>query len=96
MVSAVVLIECEKGSINKTAEALADMKGITEVYSVAGRVDLVAIIRVAENDDLAKIITNQMLTIPGITRTETLIAFRVFSRHDLEQMFSIGNEVDEA
>ncbi len=95
MVSAVVLIECEKGSINKTAEALADMKGITEVYSVAGRVDLVAIIRVAENDDLARIITNQMLTIPGIVRTETLIAFRVFSRHDLEQMFSIGMDADQ-
>ncbi len=95
MVSAVVLIECEKGSINKTAEALADMKGITEVYSVAGRVDLVAIIRVAENDDLARIITNQMLTIPGILRTETLIAFRVFSRHDLEQMFSIGMDADQ-
>ncbi len=93
MVSAIVLIECQKGSINQTAEALADMKGITEVYSVAGRVDLVAIIRVPNNDQLAEIVTNQLLTIPGITRTETLIAFRVFSKHDLEQMFSIG--VDE-
>jgi DNA-binding Lrp family transcriptional regulator len=90
MVSAIVLIECEKGKINQTAEALADMRGITEVYSVAGRVDLVAVIRVADNDALAQIVTNQMLTIAGITRTETLIAFRVFSRHDLEQMFSIG------
>ncbi len=90
MVSAIVLIECEKGAINATAEALADMKGITEVYSVAGQVDLVAIIRVADNDQLAEIVTNQMLTISGITRTETLIAFRVFSKHDLEQMFSIG------
>ncbi len=93
MVSAIVLIECQKGSINQTAEALADMKGITEVYSVAGRVDLVAIIRVPNNDQLAEIVTNQLLTIPGITRTETLIAFRVFSKHDLEQMFSIG--IDE-
>ena len=92
MVSALVLIECEKGAINRTAEALADMKGITEVYSVAGRVDLVAVIRVADNDQLAQIVTNQLLTIPGITRTETLIAFRVFSKHDLEQMFSIGAE----
>lgn len=93
MVSAIVLIQCEKGSINQTAEALADMNGITEVYSVAGRVDLVAVIRVSNNDQLAEIVTNHMLTIPGITHTETLIAFRVFSRHDLEQMFSIG--VDE-
>jgi DNA-binding Lrp family transcriptional regulator len=90
MISALVLIDCEKGAINKTAEALTDMKGITEVYSVAGRVDLVAVIRVADNDQLAEIVTNQLLTIPGIVHTETLIAFRVFSKHDLEQMFSIG------
>lgn len=92
MVSAIVLIECVKGSINPVAQALADVKGISEVYSVAGRVDLVAIIRVADNEQLAQIVTNQMLHIPGITRTETLISFRVFSKHDLEQMFSIGVE----
>jgi DNA-binding Lrp family transcriptional regulator len=92
MVSAIVLIECEKSAINRTAEALAEMKGITEVYSVAGRVDLVAVIRVADNDHLAEIVTSQLLTIPGILKTETLIAFRVFSKHDLEQMFSIGLE----
>ncbi len=95
MVSAIVLIECEKGKINQTAEALADLSGITEVYSVAGRVDLAAIIRVPNNEKLAEVVTNQMLTIPGITRTETLIAFRVFSRHDLEQMFSIGVEEED-
>lgn len=92
MVSAIVLIECQKGMINQAAEALADLKGITEVYSVAGRVDLVAVIRVADNEQLAEIVTNHLLTIQGITRTETLIAFRVFSKHDLEQMFSIGVE----
>lgn len=92
MVSAIVLIECVKGSINQVAQALADIKGISEVYSVAGRVDLVAVIRVADNDKLAQIVTNQMLQVPGITRTETLISFRVFSKHDLEQMFSIGVE----
>jgi DNA-binding Lrp family transcriptional regulator len=92
MVSAIVLIECEKSKINQTAEALAEMPGITEVYSVAGRVDLAAVIRVVNNDVLAQIVTNGMLNVPGILRTETLIAFRVFSRHDLEQMFSIGAE----
>ncbi len=92
MVSAIVLIECEKGAINQTAEALSDMNGITEVYSVAGQVDLVAVIRVANNEQLAEIVTNRMLSISGILRTETLIAFRVFSKHDLEQMFSIGAE----
>jgi DNA-binding Lrp family transcriptional regulator len=94
MVSAIVLIECEKGTINETAEMLADMKGISEVYSVAGQVDLVAVIRVADNEGLAEIVTNKMLHVPGIARTETLIAFRVFSRHDLESMFSIGLDGD--
>lgn len=90
MVSAIVLIECEKGTISDTAETLAEMKGISEVYSVAGQVDLVAVIRVPDNEGLADIVTNKMLLVPGITRTETLIAFRVYSRHDLESMFSIG------
>jgi DNA-binding Lrp family transcriptional regulator len=92
MVSAIVLVECEKGSINDAAEKLADVPGISEVYSVAGRVDLAAVIRVSNNEQLADIVTSHLLKIPGITRTETLIAFRVFSRHDLEQMFSIGAE----
>jgi DNA-binding Lrp family transcriptional regulator len=92
MVSAIVLVECEKGMINQTAEALADVDGISEVYSVAGRVDLVAVIRVNDNEKLAEIVTQKMLHVPGITRTETLIAFRVFSRHDLDRMFSIGLE----
>ena len=90
MVSALVLIECEKGMIPQTAETLAGMQGISEVYSVAGRVDLVAIIRVPDNDRLAEIVTEKLLVVPGIRRTETLIAFRVYSKHDLESMFSIG------
>jgi DNA-binding Lrp family transcriptional regulator len=94
MVSAMVLIECEKAAINETAEALAALPGISEVFSVAGRVDLVAVIRVPENEQLAELVTNRMLAVPGITHTETLIAFRVFSRHDLERMFSIGFEQD--
>ena len=90
MVSAIILIKCDKASINQTAETLASMRGISEVYSVSGRVDLVAIVRVPNNDSLAHIVTNQMLSVPGISRTETLIAFRAFSKHDLERMFSIG------
>ena len=90
MVSAIVLIDCEKEAVNQTAEALAEMPGISEVYSVAGRVDLVAVIRVQNNEELANIVTKHMRAIPGITHTETLIAFQVFSRHDLERMFSIG------
>ena len=90
MVSAVVLIECQKGMINQAAEKLADLPGISEVYSVAGRVDLVAVIRVSDNDQLAHIVTEQMLLVPGIAHSETLISFRVYSKHDLESMFSIG------
>ena len=90
MVSAIVLLNVERDKVNTVAEKLADMTGISEVYSVAGRYDLVAIIRVRENEQLADIITNHMLKIEGIIKSETLIAFRVFSRHDLESLFSIG------
>ena len=90
MVSAVVLLTVERARINDVAETLAGMKGVSEVYSVGGRYDLVAIIRVNDNDSLAELITNQMLLVDGIADSETLIAFRVFSRHDLEKMFSIG------
>lgn len=92
MVSAVVLLNVKRGSINEVAAQLADMSGVSEVFSVGGRFDLVAIIRVSHNDALAELVTEQMLKIDGITDSETLIAFRVHSRHDLEAMFSIGME----
>jgi DNA-binding Lrp family transcriptional regulator len=94
MVSAIVLIECQKSLINEAASVLAEIPGISEVYSVAGRVDLAAIIRVANNEKLAEIVTQKLLHVPGITGTETLIAFQVFSKHDLESMFSIGLETN--
>jgi DNA-binding Lrp family transcriptional regulator len=90
MVSAVVLLTVKRGMINEVAETLAGMKGVSEVYSVGGRYDLVAIIRVKDNEALAELVTNHMLLVDGIADSETLIAFRVFSRHDLESMFSIG------
>jgi DNA-binding Lrp family transcriptional regulator len=90
MVSAVVLLTVKRGKINDVAENLAGMKGVSEVYSVGGRYDLVAIIRVKDNDTLAELVTNHMLQVKGIRDSETLIAFRAFSRHDLESMFSIG------
>ena len=90
MVSSVVLLTIKRGKINQVAETLAGMKGVSEVYSVGGRYDLVAIIRVKDNDALAELVTNRMLLVKGIKDSETLIAFRVFSRHDLESMFSIG------
>lgn len=92
MITAMVLLNTERNQVNEVAERLAGMAGITEVFSVAGRYDLVAIVRVKNNEALAEIVTRQMLQIAGITRSETLIAFRVFSRHDLERMFAIGEE----
>lgn len=92
MVTALVLLNVERNKVNEVAGKLADMDGITEVYSVAGEFDLVAIIRVKENEQLAEMVTNHLLKVGGITRSQTLIAFRVHSRHDLETMFSIGME----
>lgn len=92
MVSAVILLMVEKSKVNEVAGKLVELPGISEVYSVAGHYDLVAIVRVRENDQIAEAVTNQMLQIEGIQRSETLIAFRTFSRHDLEAMFSVGME----
>jgi DNA-binding Lrp family transcriptional regulator len=92
MVNAIVLLNVEREKVNEVAEALAEMQGISEVYSVAGKFDLVAIIRVKNNDDLANTVTNHMRKLKGILRTETMLAFRAFSRHDLEHFFAIGSE----
>jgi DNA-binding Lrp family transcriptional regulator len=92
MVSALVLLNIARGKINEVGEQLAEFPGVTEVHSVAGRYDLVAVIRVKDNDSLAALVTERMLGVEGITNSETLIAFRVYSSHDLESMFSIGME----
>ncbi len=92
MVTALVLLNVERNKVNDVAGKLAEMEGISEVYSVAGEFDLVAIIRVKENEALAEMVTNHLLKVGGITRSQTLIAFRVYSRHDLEAMFSIGEK----
>jgi DNA-binding Lrp family transcriptional regulator len=92
MLSAIVLLTTERDKTNKVAEVIADMEGVSEVYSVAGRYDLAAIVRATDNDQLAKVVTEHIRSVPGIASSETLIAFRVYSRHDLERMFSIGME----
>jgi DNA-binding Lrp family transcriptional regulator len=91
-VHAVVLIQCEVDSIPEAAQALAEIDGVSEVYSVAGEFDLVAIVRVAEHDQLATVIPGGIAKVEGIERTETLISFQVYSKHDLERLFSIGFE----
>ncbi|NOZ27327.1 MAG: Lrp/AsnC family transcriptional regulator [Chloroflexi bacterium] len=92
MVTAISLLTVERDKVNDVAEQLADMDGVSEVYSIAGRYDLAAIIRVKDNEDLADLVTERIRGVPGIIRSETLIAFRVYSRHDLESMFAIGME----
>lgn len=92
MVSSIVLINCERNKINSVAEQLTALKGITEVFSVAGRYDLIAIVRVPHNDALAELVTNHMLQVDGISASETMMAFKVHSKHDLERMFEIGVE----
>jgi len=92
MVHAIVLLKVERDKVNDIAEQLADVKGVSEVFSVAGRLDLVALIRVRGNEDMAEIVTNHMRKIEGILSTETMLAFQVYSRHDLERIFSIGAE----
>jgi DNA-binding Lrp family transcriptional regulator len=90
MVTAIVLLQVQRDLINEVAEQIIEFKGVSEVYSIAGRFDLVAIIRVKDNEGLAEVVTSQMLKVKGIINSETLIAFRVFSKYDLENMFSIG------
>ncbi len=90
MVTALVLLNVERSKVNAVAEMLAEMNGVSEVYSVAGRYDLVAIIRARDNDQMAELVTGHLLKVEGIIKSETIMAFRVHSRHDLDSMFSIG------
>ena len=92
MVTAFVLINAKRDKIPETAEALNALDGVAEVYSVAGQADLIAVIRVKTNDQLAELVTEHMLRLDGIVATETMIAFRAYSKHDLERLFSIGME----
>ena len=90
MVSAVVLMNIERGEINRVAEQLVELEGVRDVFSVAGRYDLVALLRVPDNQAMADLVTEQILNIPHITQTETLLAFKTYSRRDMEAMFSVG------
>jgi DNA-binding Lrp family transcriptional regulator len=90
MTTAIVLIESERDAMATLGGALADIDGIAEAYTVTGEWDFVAIVRVPRHERLAEVITGQLLQLPGVTRTQTLVAFEAFSKHDLEAMFSIG------
>ena len=90
MQSAVILIDVEKGQINAVAQRLAELEGISEVFSTCGRYDLVAIARTRDFESLAQLVTERLMQVEGIHDTETLNAMQVHSRHDLETMFSLG------
>lgn len=90
MVTAIVLLSVERQQVNAVAQKIVDMDGVTEVFSVAGRYDLVAIVRTKDNDGVAEFVTRHLIKVSGISATETLLAFKAFSHFDLEHMFSIG------
>ena len=92
MITAIVLIGADVASIPEVAEQIADIEGVTEVYSVTGDVDLIAMVRVREHEALADVIADQLSKVDGVTATETHIAFRTYSKHDLDAAFSLGAE----
>ena len=92
MLTAIVLIDSDAARIPEVAAAIAEISGVSEVYSVTGEVDLVAMVRVREHDDLADVIADKISKVDGVVRTQTYIAFRTYSQHDLEQAFSLGLE----
>ena len=90
MVNAIVLLKVKSDRINQVAEELSAHDGISEVYSVAGQYDLVAIIRASDDEQIAALVTEKLLQAEGLESSETLIAFRTYSKHDLDGMFSVG------
>ena len=90
MTHAIVLIEAERDAIATLGGALADVEGVAEAYSVTGEWDFVAMLRVRNPEAVAEVVTGRFAALPGIRRTHTMVAFEVFSQHDLEALFSIG------
>ncbi len=90
MVTAIVFIKADVARIPEVAEAVAALVGVSEVYSVTGSIDLIAMIRVAHSDQVAEVVTDRLNKVPGVLGTETHIAFRAYSAHDLDAAFSLG------
>jgi DNA-binding Lrp family transcriptional regulator len=90
MITAIVFIKAEVARIPEVAEAVAGLDGVSEVYSVTGQIDLIAMVRVREHDEIATVVADQVNKVAGVTETETHIAFRTYSSHDLEAAFSLG------
>jgi DNA-binding Lrp family transcriptional regulator len=92
VITAIVLISADRKAIPTLGEALAAIEGVSEVYSVTGQIDFIAMVRAREHDELADIITRRIGQVRGVLRTDTHVAFKMYSRHDLESLFSIGAE----
>ena len=90
MITAIVFVHADVARIPEVAEQIAALDGVSEVYSVTGEIDLIAMVRVRQHDDVADVVADRLNKVPGVLRTETHIAFRTFSKHDLEAAFAIG------
>ena len=90
MITAIVFVKADVARIPEVAEAIAAIDGVSEVYSVTGQIDLIALVRVKDHDDVARVVADSVNKIPGVMETETHIAFRTYSKHDLESAFSLG------
>ena len=91
MTHAIVLIEAERDAMSSLGGVLADVEGVREAYSVTGEWDFVAIVHVKRHEDLAEVVTGRIAQLPGVARTQTMVAFEVFSKHDLEALFDVGS-----
>ncbi len=90
MITAIVFVSAEVSRIPEVAEEIAELRGVSEVYSVTGEIDLIAIVRVSSHEQVAEVVADQLNKVPGVLSTETHIAFRAYSSHDLEAAFSLG------
>ena len=90
MITAIVFVKADVARIPEVAEAIAALEGVSEVYSVTGQIDLIALVRVSNHDDVASVVADRLNKVPGVIATETHIAFRTYSQHDLESAFSLG------
>lgn len=90
MITAIVFIKADVARIPEVAEGIAALEGVSEVYSVTGQIDLIALVRVRRHEQIAEIVADQLNKVPGVVDTETHIAYRAYSRHDLESAFSLG------
>lgn len=90
MITAVVFVKADVARIPEVAEQIAALEGVSEVYSVTGQIDLIALVRVRQHEDVAAVVADQLNKVEGVRETETHIAFRTYSQHDLESAFSLG------